>query len=136
VKNIQMKNLFFLFLSLALLSCSNNSKRNSTDTTSFILSSKQADVVAVFYTEDNDSLFLNPDWLAEVKSKMKAESKHYPNVMLFNGKENTPNVEVVGMQFPETYEDHLVCGYWVYPTGKTSFCYGRKEGNNWYKCEE
>ncbi|KAF0204694.1 MAG: hypothetical protein FD170_119 [Bacteroidetes bacterium] len=92
--------------------------------------------VAVFYTNDNDSLFLNKEWAKAIKAKMKNMSADYANVLLFDSKEHTPNVETKGMQFPEKYNKYMVCGYWNHPNVSDRFCYGGvKPDGNFKVCE-
>jgi hypothetical protein len=42
-------------------------------------------------------------------------------VLYFNDRTNTPDVTLVGLEFPQSYEKYCVAGYWKYPTGKQEF---------------
>ena len=46
----------------------------------------------VAYTNDNYSLWNNKQWAKEIKHKMAKLSKNYSVILMFNKKENTPNI--------------------------------------------
>ena len=140
-----MKYLMILIIPF-LFSCSKNEK--STQITSvhppkteiakkdipvsFELGSQNSNAgLIVFYTTDSDSLWLNSDWVDKIKNKMEARSNQYSTVLLFNSKNNTPNVISKGLDYPMKYDRYMVCGYWKYPNGNTQFCYGgmKSDGN-------
>ena len=67
---------------------------------------------------------------------MRKEALHYKTVLLFSGKNNTPNVLGDGLNYKSSYDQYLVCGYWKYPNGKSRYCYGGvNEDGNFIKCE-
>ena len=87
------------------------------------------------YTNDADSLWMNEDWVKSIKSEMEDLSSSYSTILLFNSKENTPEVAVTGMDYSDDYDKYMVCGYWIYPTGNKKFCSGGiKSDGNFKKC--
>jgi hypothetical protein len=42
-------------------------------------------------------------------------------VFFFNDRQNTPDVTLIGLEFPESYEPYCVAGYWKWPTGVEDF---------------
>ena len=118
-----MKQLLYFTIILALTSCNGNkipeaphqskggTKEAQLMNVSFEFGSQKEGIVTVFYTNDNDSLFLNKEWVKAVKAKMKNLSSDYANVLLFNSKENTPDVTTKGMGYSEKYDKHMVCGF-------------------------
>lgn len=155
-KQTIMKKILFVLIGVTLLGCNGNRIPDAPKTTiqpseptymevSFMYGSEYAGVksavsssVVVFYTDDNDSLYLNKEWVRAIKEKMKNMSADYANVLLFDSKEHAPNVAASGMQYPEKYDKYMVCGYWKSPNGSTKFCYGgtKPDGSNNFKvCE-
>ena len=88
----------------------------------------------VGYTKDSDSLWTNKEWLNIVKRKMSNLTNDNVNVLLFNSKENTPNVSKLGFDYPQSFDKHMVCGFWRFNNEK--FCYGVDEDGLWINCEE
>lgn len=149
-----MKRILLLFVGAIMLGCGGDRIPEPPKRTirhsepiymdvSFVFGSEYAGVksaasssVAVFYTDDNDSLYLNKEWVRAIKAKMKNMSSDYVNVLLFNSKKNTPDVSKSGMQFPGKYDKYLVCGYWNFPNENSKFCYGgSKPDGNFKVCE-
>ena len=94
------------------------------------------DGITVSYTNDADSLWSNPEWVWVIKEKMTKRLSQSSTVLLFDSKENAPNVQGYGMSYPERYDQHLVCGLWVYPNGSSKFCYGgMKVDGNFRSCD-
>lgn len=135
-----MKKLLFILVVIVLNSCLDNNK-NSTDTVNLMnVSFEEGSInkeegIYVAYTNDADSLWMDKEWVKSIKIKMKDLSSSYSTVLLFNSKENTPKVAVKGMNYSTNYDKYMVCGYWIYPTGKKKFCYGGvKSDGNFKKC--
>jgi len=134
-----MRNVFIVILLALFFGCTgtNKKKADNSMSVSFELGQKNINKgVIVAYTNDPDSLWLNPDWIATVKNKMEGLSSTYSTVLLFNGKENMPNVASTGMDFSADYDKYMVCGYWIFPNGNKKFCYGgNKSDGNFKICE-
>jgi len=80
--------------------------------------------IALAYTEDSDSLWNNSKWHKTIKIEIKNLAQKYSTVLLFDSKKNMPNVSQSGIQYPSWYDEHLVCGYWIYSNGDYKFCWG------------
>lgn len=151
-----MRMILFLFVGLMIFGCGGNSIPDEPETTfrdyeppyrevSFVYHSDYEGVksaalssIVVFYTEDNDSLYLNKEWVRAIKAKMKNMSSAYSTVLLFDSKKHTPDVSKYGIQFPDRFENYMVCGMWNSVRGGTSFCYGGKKpdkSNSFKFCE-
>ena len=72
--------------------------------------------------------------IREGRGKMSKLRSSNVNVLLFNSKENTPNISKLGFDYPTSFDKHMVCGLWKYNTEK--FCYGVDEDGLWINCEE
>jgi hypothetical protein len=122
---------------LILISGCKNIKAPSSDagesiTVSFINgTSNSSSGIAVAYTEDSDSLWMDVRWVNFVKLKMRKLALSYPTVILFDGEDNMPDVGIYGIEYDSKYDQHMVCGYWKYSNGNTKFCYGgvKADGN-------
>ena len=129
-----MKKLLFIFLLFLLNNCTN---KNNSDTINLMnvsfekSSTNKSAGIYVAYTNDADSLWINKEWVKSIKNKMVTLSSSYSIILLFNSKENTPDVAIIGMNYPTDYDKYMVCGYWKYPSGKKKFCYGgvKSDGN-------
>ncbi|MAZ54501.1 MAG: hypothetical protein CMP55_01680 [Flavobacteriales bacterium] len=66
-------------------------------------------------------------------SKLKSSNV---NILLFNSKENTPNLNKLGFNYPTSYDKHMVCGLWKYSDRTEKFCYGVDEDGLWINCVE
>lgn len=140
------KNLVLLVIASALSSCVNNDKRQN-DTSgqvteklmyvSFELGSlNKRDGLYAAYTNDADSLWSDVEWVKAIENKMEGLSSSYTTILLFNSKENTPNVASKGLSYSSDFDKYMVCGYWLYPTGNSKFCYGGVESDgNFKKCK-
>ena len=136
-----MKKIYLLlFIITALYSCVNNNK-NSKETKYLMKvsfekgSSNSREGIYVAYTNDDEGLWVNDEWVKSIKAKMKNLSSSYSTVLLFYGEDNTPNVASKGMNYSANFDKHMVCGYWQYPSGKTKFCYGGVKGDgNFRNC--
>jgi len=42
-------------------------------------------------------------------------------VIFFDGEENTPDVTLIGLDYPEKYDDYTLAIYWKYANGKEIF---------------
>ena len=119
-----------------LFSCGNNeksSKEKKEIEVSFNKLYEKGNLI-VCYTEDSDSLWTNKEWIRKVRGKMSKLRSSNVNVLLFNSKENTPNISKLGFDYPTSFDKHMVCGLWKYNTEK--FCYGVDEDGLWINCEE
>ena len=95
----------------------------------------QSGNLIVCYTEDSESLWMNKEWTKKIKQKMSKLKSGDLNVLLFNSKKNTPNVNKLGFDYPQSYDKHMVCGFWRFNYEK--FCYGGIDSSgNFLKCEE
>ena len=95
----------------------------------------QSGNIIVCYTNDTDSLWLEEEWYNEVKRKMSTLKGGNLCVLLFDSKENTPNINILGFDYPTYFDKYMVCGYWRFNYEK--FCYGgMKEDGNFNKCDE
>ncbi len=140
-----MKNLFLILVATLFIGCNNLEKNKKTDSintdylmpVSFELGpSNKREKIIVAYTNDSDSLWLKYKWVTAIKIKMMNLSSNYSTILLFNKKENMPNVALKGMNYSSKYDKYMVCGYWVYPNGNKKFCYGGiKSDGNFKKCE-
>ena len=136
-----IKNIILGVLIIVFTGCGETKKEGSSSDfksemeTSFeVLYKYKKNLVA--YTNDNDSLWNNKLWAKEIKHKMAKLSKNYSIILMFNKKENTPNIEELGMDYSIDFDKHMVCGYWIFPKGQ-KFCYGGKKKNgNWGNCEK
>lgn len=89
----------------------------------------------VCYTDDSDSLWTDIHWRTKIRSNMSRLKDGNLNVLLFNSKENTPNISVLGFDYPTSYDKNMVCGYWRFNYER--FCYGGvDEENNFIECIE
>ena len=89
------------------------------------------------YTNDPDSMWDNEKWKSSIKKKILKKANRYSTILIFDSKENTPNVTKKGMNYPKKYDRYMVCGYWSYPTGLKKFCYGGVKPDGFFeKCEE
>jgi hypothetical protein len=133
------KVILLLIIVTALNSCTNNDSGKETKNlmnVSFEKGSlnKSAGIYAA-YTNDPDSLWMNKEWVKSIKAKMKNLSSTYSTILLFNSKNNTPNVAVEGMNYSTDYDKYMVCGYWISSSGQNKFCYGGiKDDGNFKKC--
>ena len=119
-----------------LFSCGNNeksSKEKKEIEVSFNKLYEKGNLI-VCYTEDSDSLWTNKEWIRKVRGKMSKLRSSNVNVLLFNSKENTPNISKLGFDYPTSFDKYMVCGLWKYNTEK--FCYGVDEDGLWINCEE
>jgi hypothetical protein len=140
-----MKNLFLIMLVTLFLCCTNSENKKNNNSTkmdnyisvSFELGQKNLNEgIIVAYTNDADSLWLKEKWVIAIKSKMENLSPTYSTVLLFNKKENMPNVASTGINYSLDYDKNMVCGYWIYPNGNKKFCFGGvKSDGNFKKCE-
>jgi len=136
-----MKKIYLLLIIVtALSSCVNNDKSSKETENLMNVSFEQgslnkSDGIYAAYTNDADSLWLNKEWVKSIEAKMKNLSSTYSTILLFNSKNNTPNVAAKGMNYSTDFDKYMVCGYWIYPTGETKFCYGGvKSDGNFEKC--
>ena len=91
----------------------------------------------VAYTNDPDSMWANEKWKSLIKKTILKKANRYSTILVFDSKENTPNIAKSGMNYPQKYDRYMVCGYWSYPTGLKRFCYGgTKPDGNFVKCEK
>ena len=138
------KLLFVLVISGFMFGCNseNNKESDREDEVevknemevSFEILHRQGNII-VGYTNDHDSLWINPEWYIAMKVKMKTQKNGDVTVLLFNSKENTPNITKLGFDYPSSFDKHMVCGYWKFNYEK--FCYGGiKEDGNFEVCEE
>ena len=138
------KLLFVLVISGFMFGCNseNNKESDREDEVevknemevSFEILHRQGNII-VGYTNDHDSLWINPEWYIAMKVKMKTQKNGDVTVLLFNSKENTPNIMKLGFDYPSSFDKHMVCGYWKFNYEK--FCYGGiKEDGNFEVCEE
>jgi len=136
-----MRKIYLLLIIVTTLnSCVNNDKSSKKAETLMNVSfekgslNKSAGIYAA-YTNDADSLWMNKEWVKSIKTQMKNLSSSYSTILLFNSKNNTPNVAIKGMNYSIDFDKYMVCGYWLYPSGKRKFCYGGvKSDGNFKKC--
>ena len=136
-----MKKVILLLIIVTALNSCINSDKSSKETENLMNVSfekgslnKSAGIYAA-YTNDADSLWMNKEWVKSIKAKMKNLSSSYSTIILFNSKNNTPNVAFEGMNYSADFDKYMVCGYWISSSGKNKFCYGGiKEDGNFKKC--
>jgi len=139
------KLLSILLVSVFLISCgsdsSNTTSKNETIEKKKVINVSfnklyQSGNSIVCYTNDSDSLWMNDEWKRKIKRKMSKLKNGDVTVLLFNSKENTPNLNKYDFfDYPTSFDKHMVCGYWRFNYEK--FCYGGvDEGGNFLKCEE
>lgn len=149
------KLIFMLFLLISVLGCdqikdkTTEKKENLTEIkeslpeikenlmkVSFIAQNKKG-MVLVAYTNDNDSLWLDNDWNKSIYSQMKGLSKSFSTILLFDSEKHTPNVKEEGMNYSQSYDKYMVCGFWSYSNGGHKYCSGGvKKDGNFKKCKE
>ena len=100
-----MKKIYLLlFIITTLYGCVNNNK-NSKGTKNLMKvsfekgSSNSREGIYVAYTNDEEGLWVNDEWVKSIKAKMKNLSSSYSTVLLFYGEDNTPNVASKGMNY-------------------------------------
>jgi len=144
-----MKKYLLLLSTVVILGCNPDKIPDSPKSTSYELqeekfmevsfifgSEHQNQKVAVFFTNDSDSLWTNAEWVEAIRHKMINLSSNYNTVLLFNSEHHTPNVNNSGMNYPQRFDKYMVCGYWVFPNGSTKFCYGgQKSDGNFKVCK-
>jgi hypothetical protein len=137
-----MRKIFLLLIVVnALNGCVNNDRSSKVTEDQMKVSFEQGSLnksngIYAAYTNDADSLWMNEEWVKSVKNQMKNLSSSYSTILLFNNKNNTPNVAAKGMNYSTDFDKYLVCGYWLYPSGKQKFCYGGvKSDGNFEKCD-
>ena len=135
------KLLSILLVSVFLISCgsdsSNTTSKKKKEITVSFNKLYQSGNSIVCYTNDSDSLWMNDEWKRKIKRKMSKLKSGVVTVLLFNSKENTPNLNKYDFfDYPTSFDKHMVCGYWRYTDGNIKFCYGVDEDGFWINCEE